>query len=329
MTQAASNCRPSSPLRARASSDWNSSQNAANPRPDGSATVANSATRQHAAVTGMRRTSPETAEPAHVCATLHRVGAQQQQRPAQRVAYQRQPCRLERVRLDRRQVCRPGEQGHPERHRRHPEQMQRADRRRRVQRVRERGAQRSDGGNGGARQQQRRGPPKRLPRAAQVEQHAEHQIDRERRADPGQCARACQHESQHGGGTPPLGRRHPYGRKVTRRTRQRERHHQADRRKDGEAQRHAAAQQQHTRRQREAIARKQRDRQRRQRQRRGIATRHDEEQQQQETRGQRVERQVHGARGRPAASASVAPAPATEPPPPAPQPGHRWRQRRR
>ena len=228
-------------MRAVASSDWNSSQNAANPRPGGSAATANSPTRQHAG--GDRHAvdqPPEAVEPARAGTALHRVGAQQQQRPAQHVADQRQPRRLERVRCDRRQVDRAGEQRHPERHRRHPEQMQRADRHRRVQRVRERRAQRSDRGDGGARQQQRHAPPQRLRRAAQVEQHAEHQIDGDRRADPGQRAGAGQHQQQHARRRASL-RAAPiaYGGEVTRRTRQRERHDQADRRKDGEAQRHA------------------------------------------------------------------------------------------
>ena len=60
--------------------------------------------------------SPEAVEPACAGAALRRVGAPQQQRPAQHVADQRQPRRGERLRCDRWQIDRAREQRHAQCH---------------------------------------------------------------------------------------------------------------------------------------------------------------------------------------------------------------------
>ena len=184
-TPTISNCMPKSPMRAAASSDWNSSQNAAKPRPGGSTAAANRPTRQQPAVTGMRWISPPRRSSRRVPAPLSdSIGAHAaaasgtaRGRPA--------PAR------PRRAPATPAPAG--------PPRGRTAPRRARsppcrtggseptdstcVQRVRECRAQRADCRDRRTYQHQRHTPPQRLPCAAEIEQHADHQIDCRPRAD--------------------------------------------------------------------------------------------------------------------------------------------------
>ena len=152
--------------------------------------------------------SPQAVEPARAGAALRRVGAPQQQRPAQHVADQRQPRRVERLRCDRWQIDRAREQRHAECHR-PPSRTDAANRPTATacSGIRERRAQRSDRGDGGTRQQQRHAPPQRLRRSAEVEQHPKHQISGDRRADAAIVPAASQDQQQHRGRAPAFRRR--------------------------------------------------------------------------------------------------------------------------